>query len=101
MLSERDVDGVVTLRRTFQHIDEQEMGEEGKSQPEVLLCVGRCKIGTRAVRNLVIDVKSNSATRTWFRPIEIEEKYLWGETLRNHGCGRKDLCEEGGIQLNR
>ena len=37
--------------KTGQHTDEQEVAAEGKSQPEVLLGVGRWKINTTAVRN--------------------------------------------------
>ena len=51
MLSERDVDGVVTVRRMVQHTDYQEVGAEAKSQPAVPLGVGRWKISARAVRN--------------------------------------------------
>ena len=47
---ERDVDGVITIRRTAQHTDKQEVGAEGMSQPEVLLGVGRCKSQTWRVR---------------------------------------------------
>ena len=32
MMSERDVNGVVTVWRTVQHTDEQEVGAEGRSQ---------------------------------------------------------------------
>ena len=53
--------GVVTIWRTVQHTDKQEVGAEGKSQPKVLLMVGRCKVSGRVVGNLVIDVKCNSA----------------------------------------
>ena len=50
---ERDVDGVIciTVRGTVQHTDEQDVGAKGKSQPEVLLGVGRCKSSTMTVRN--------------------------------------------------
>ena len=51
ILPERDVDGVVTVRRMVQYTYEQEVGAEEKSQPVVLLGVGRYKIRTRAVRN--------------------------------------------------
>ena len=54
MLSERDIDGVITVR-TEQHTDEQEVGAEGKSQSEVLLGVEMCKISTRAERDCVLD----------------------------------------------
>ena len=50
MLSERDVDGVITVKRTVQHTEEQEVEVEGKSQPEVLLGAWRCNFSTRAVR---------------------------------------------------
>ena len=47
----REVDGVVTVKGRVQHTDKQELGVEGKSQPKVLLVVGRCKISTCTVRN--------------------------------------------------
>ena len=42
-VAERDVEGVVTVKWMFQHTDEQDEGAERKSQPEVLLEVGKCK----------------------------------------------------------
>ena len=42
-VAERDGEGVVTVKWMFQHTDEQDEGAEGKSQPEVLLEVGKCK----------------------------------------------------------
>ena len=51
MLSERDVDEVITVGRTVQYTVKQKVGAEGKLQPKVLLEIGWCKISTRTMRN--------------------------------------------------
>ena len=51
VIFERDVVGVITVGRTVPHTDKHKVGVEAKSQPEVLLGVGRCKSSTQRVRN--------------------------------------------------
>ena len=51
MLSEKDVDGVVTVWRTVQCTVKNVVRTEGRSQPEVVLGFGRCKSSTRRVVN--------------------------------------------------
>ena len=55
-LRKRDVEEVVTVQKMVQHTDEQEVGVEGKSQPNLLRGNGWCKISTWTVRNRIIDV---------------------------------------------
>ena len=43
--------GDTDKHEAVQRTDKYEVGVEGKSQPNVLLGVGRCKISTWAVRN--------------------------------------------------
>ena len=47
---ERDLVGVITVERTVPHTDKHKVGVEAKSQPEVLLGVGRWKSSTQRVR---------------------------------------------------
>ena len=56
-----------------QHTDKQEVGAEGKLQPEVFLGVWRSEGSAWRVRNRVIDKESNSATRGRLRSIILEE----------------------------
>ena len=90
MLAERDTDYVITVWRMVHHTDEQEVGAEGKLQPEVLLGVGRCKVSTRAVGNRDIDAKCNSATGARFRPIKSEERV----TRKRHSRVGDVPCKE-------
>ena len=44
-----------------------------KLKSYIFLKVGSCKISTQTVRNGVIDVKCNTATRMGFKPMKLEE----------------------------
>ena len=61
-----------------QHIDEHEVGVEGKSQPEILLGFGRCKNSAWSVRNRVVDKWWDSACRIGSRSIKPEETIARG-----------------------
>ena len=67
----------------------------GKSQPEVLLGCWRCKSSRWRMRNGVLDVQCNSAIRTGFRSIKLEET-MPGRDSKESGtsCGRKNSVKQ-------
>ena len=70
-----------------QHTDKQEEGEEGHSQPKVLLGLG----GVRTVRNYVFDVKCNTAIKVY----QIGGENSQGDTKESDtSCGRKDSVKQ-------
>ena len=95
-VAERDGEGVVTVKWMFQHTDEQDEGAEGKSQPEVLLEVGKCKC-------LYID--SEKLSYWWkvqLRRWGVDQAYpIRGANNRGETLNSQGHPEGGMILLNR
>ena len=92
MLSTRDINRVVTVWRTVQHIDKQEGGRwGGKSQSKLLLGFVRCENSKCTVRNGVLDLPCYSASRKGFMLNKPEETI---HRERQEGV-RDVLWEEG------
>ena len=94
MLAEREIDinGVIPVWRTVQHMDKQEVVVEGKGQPKVLLVARKGEGRTQTVGNGVLDINCNVATGTGFRPVE-PEKTIPRERYR----GTRDILWEEGF----